>query len=102
MLGALDCQNIDTALTLIDTPEQYTFSPQLSSPANIAMDNLRYVIDKTELDLLLPHLNLDAYGQELLTVQNAVLTDYGLIERTDGQPVQLPQEQSQEGGMTLE
>ena len=66
------------------------------------MDNLRYVIDKTELDLLLPHLNLDAYGQELLTVQNAVLTDYGLIERTDGQPVQLPQEQSQEGGMTLE
>ena len=102
MLGALDCQNIDTALTLIDTPERYTFSPLLSSPADLAMDNLRYVIDKTELDLLLPHLNLDAYGQDLLAVQNAVLTDYGLIERTDGQPVQLPQEQSQEGGMTLE
>jgi hypothetical protein len=33
------------------------------------------------------HLNLYAYGADLMERRNAMLTDYGLIERRDGQPI---------------
>ena len=50
------------------------------------------------------YVNFRTYGQELLASRNNVQTEYGLLERRDGQPIQRMGERSREqqmGGMTL-
>ena len=44
------------------------------------------MLSPEDVERLIPHLNLYNYGQELLEHFGAVLTDYGMIERRDGQP----------------
>ncbi|MDE6590525.1 MAG: hypothetical protein K2K53_09340, partial [Oscillospiraceae bacterium] len=66
--------------------------------------NLSLMLTKTELELLLPHVNLSQYGQTLLDADCGVLTEYGLIERNNGEPIlTMGQEQSQDqqNGMEL-
>lgn len=41
-------------------------------------------------ELLLPHVNLFAYGNEIIKYDNAALTSYGLLHREDYQPMQTP------------
>ena len=41
-------------------------------------------------ELLLPHVNLFAYGNEIIKYDNAELTSYGLLHREDYQPMQTP------------
>lgn len=101
LVGAADCQSVDTALELADTLDSYVHSPQISSPTEAAFEHLEQMMPAAEVKLLQSHVNLYNYGRELLQKQQASLTDYGLIRRTDGQPVQAPQEPRQEGGMTF-
>ena len=54
--------------------------------------------------MIRPHINLHTYGQALLASRNSIQTEYGLIERRDGQPIQTVDQQEAEpqmGGMNL-
>ena len=50
---------------------------------------------------MLPHVNLYAYGCDIIKEDNASLTPYGLLHRADYQPMLEPIQQSHESEMTM-
>ena len=51
---------------------------------------------ESDAEILVPHVNLYTYGEALLQSQHAILTEYGVIERQDGQPMLTRQSQEME------
>ncbi len=100
LLDAADCKSVQQAEQLIDTLDEYIFSPQFSSPIDVAKGELSISLARKTMTEILPHLNLYQYGQALIESRGEILTDYGLLERQDGQPVQTI-EQPQRGGMEM-
>ncbi len=104
LLEATGCDDIRWALALADGLDQYTFSPNLLEPEDVAMENLKTMLPDDEVRLLTPHLNMHQYGQAVLKQDGGTLTGHGLIERSDGQPIlTMDQErtQDQQTGMEL-
>ena len=101
LLAATQCQDPQNAMTLMDTMDSYIFSPGYSTPEDVARSELKVTMAESDVELLLPYVNLYAYGSALIQHQHSVMTEYGLIERQDGQPMLLPIQQSQEMGMKM-
>lgn len=101
ILEAADCRDLDQAEQLMDTLDEYVFSPQFSCPIEVAKGQLSVILCDGEREQITPYLNLYKYGQELIQDGGGVLTDYGLLERKDGQPVQTMEQQPQQGGMEM-
>lgn len=97
LLEAADCRDLLHAGLLAGQLPQYTFSPKISSPADMTKEELSVILCDPEAEMLLPHVDLQNYGEALIKQCGGKLTGYGLIERTDGQPIQAPRQ----GGMTL-
>ena len=57
--------------------------------------------DEHSVELLLPHVNLFAYGNEVIREDNAVLTPYGLLQRADYAPMLSPVQETQKKEMEL-
>ena len=101
LLEQFEVKDIGTAMLLVEHLEDYILTPKLSSPQEIAIDQLRFMTDEHSVELLLPHLNLYAYGCDVIKEDNASLTPYGLLHRADYQPMLEPIQQSQESEMTM-
>lgn len=101
LLSATDCKTLPQAEGLMDTMDQYIFSPQYSSPIEVAKGELSLILSEPDRELVVSHMNLYQYGQALVEKCGGVLTEYGLIERKDSQPVQAVKEQLQWGGMEM-
>ncbi len=101
LLEAANCRDLLSASLLADSLDKYIFSPQYSSPVEVAKGELSTILCDQEAEIIMPHVNLHQYGQALIRNYNGVLTAYGLIERTDGQPIQSPRQEQTGGGMTL-
>jgi hypothetical protein len=69
-------------------------------PTHVAREELGVIVSEKDADLLIEHLDLRAYGKDLLERQNAALTDYGLVQRRDGQPL-MAQTETQTQGLQL-
>lgn len=98
LLEASNSQDILSAGLLAECLSAYNFSPQISSPMELAKEKLSVILNGPEAGTLLPYVNLQRYGESLIQKSGCALTGYGLIERTDGQPIQSPWP---EGGMML-
>ena len=101
LLEATDCKDLQSAEALMDSLDEYIFSPQYSSPAEVAKGELSVILCKTDAAFLVPHLNLYQYGQALIERCGGTLTAYGLIEREDHQPVQMMENKPSQGGMEM-
>ena len=101
LLSATDCKTLPQAEGRMDTMDQYIFSPQYSSPIEVAKGELSLILSEPDRELVVSHMNLYQYGQALVEKCGGVLTEYGLIERMDSQPVQAVKEQPQWGGMEM-
>lgn len=101
LMEATNCRDLSTAEQLIDTLDQYIFSPQYGSPTEVAKGQLSLVLAEPEASVLVPHLDLPGYGKDLMQTLGSTLTSYGLIERKDHQPILAPQQDTQKGEMTL-
>ena len=101
LLEATDCKDLQSAETLMDSLDEYIFSPQYSSPAEVAKGELSVILCETDAAFLAPHLNLYRYGQALIERCGGSLTAYGLIEREDHQPVQTMENKPSQGGMEM-
>ena len=100
LLEATGCDDIRWALALADGLEQYAFSPNLLEPEDSAMESLKTMLPDEEVKLLAPHVDLLRYGQAVLEQTDGQITSHGLIQRTDGQPIQgMNREQMLTGGM---
>ena len=74
--------------------DSYIFCSSLIKASESAM------LPEADAQVVASHLNLYAYGSELMKDNNSVQTDYGLLERRDGQPIQAMEKPHLEiGGM---
>ena len=84
----LQLSRLEEAIALTGHLDEYSFEPEIYSPRELARDELSVIAGEKEGKLLLPHLDLDAYGQDVMRRDNGVLGDYGYLARLDGQPIQ--------------
>ena len=94
-------KDIGTAMQLVEHLEDYNLTPKLSSPQETAIDQLHFMTDEHSVELLLPHVNLYAYGCDIIREDNAVLSPYGLLHRADYQPMLTPVQKASEANMAM-
>lgn len=93
MAQQLQLSRLEDAVALTDHLDEYSFEPEIHSPRELARDELSVIAGDKEGELLLPHLDLDAYGRDVMRRDNGVLGDYGYLARLDGQPIQAPRQE---------
>lgn len=91
----LQLSRLEDAIALTGHLDEYSFEPDIHSPRELARDELSVIAGEKEGKLLLPHLDLDAYGQDVMRQDNGVLGDYGYLARLDGQPIQAPRQEKE-------
>ena len=96
LLKQFEVQDIATAISLTECLDDYVLTPEISSPQETAIDQLHFMTDDHSVELLISHVNLYAYGCDLIREDNAVLSPYGLLHRVDYQPMLTPVQESQE------
>ena len=101
LLKQFEVQDIETAMGLTEHLDDYVLTPEISSPQETAIDQLHFMTDDHSVELLLSHVNLYAYGCDLIREDNAVLSPYGLLHRADYQPMLTPVQQTQEMEMKM-
>ena len=101
LLEQFEVQDIETAILLAEHLDDYILTPELSSPQETAVDQLHFMTDDHSVELLISHVNLYAYGCDIIKEDNAVLSPYGLLHRADYQPMLSPVQQSQEMEMKM-
>ena len=90
--GQLDIRNLDDALVLAEHLSEYALEPGIHSLEELAREELSVIVNDPDRDLLTRHLNMEAYGADLLWRDQGLFSDYGYICRPDGQPLQVPRQ----------
>ena len=101
LLEQFEVQDIETALFLTEHLADYILTPEISSPQEAALDQLCFIMDREEAVRLIPYVNLYTYGCDLIKVDNAVLSPYGLLHRADYQPMLTPVQETQKMEMKM-
>ena len=101
LLEQFEVQDIGTAMLLTDHLADYILTPEISSPQETAIDQLHFMTDDCSAELLISHVNLYAYGCDLIREDNAVLSPYGLLHRADYQPMLSPMQETQKMEMKM-
>ena len=101
LLEQFEVRDIETAISLTERLDDYVLTPEISSPQETAIDQLHFMTDDHSTELLISHVNLYAYGCDIIKEDNAVLSPYGLLHRADYQPMLSPVQQSQEMEMKM-
>lgn len=101
IITAVDVEDVIEASLLADHLTEYSVETTLYDPCSIAKAELRTICFGRTSEALLPHVNLYAYGEALLQNENFALTDYGLVVRLNGEPIQSPTEPSRWCGMEM-
>ena len=101
LLEQFEVQDIGTAILLAERMDEYILTPEISSPQETAVDQLRFLLDDAAAEQLIPHVNLFAYGNDLIKEDNAVLSPYGLLHRADYQSMLTPVQKASEANMTM-
>ena len=101
ILTAVKSNDFDSSVQLIDRMDEYLVTLQYETLEDVARDELNLIVDPWSAEVMIPYLDLEGYGAALVKGLNAELTDYGMVERKDRQPVHVPEEQPQQGGMEM-
>ena len=101
LLKQFEVQDIATAISLTECLDDYVLTPEISPPQETAIDQLHFMTDDHSVELLLSHVNLYAYGCDLIREDNAVLSPYGLLHRADYQPMLSPMQETQKMEMKM-
>ena len=96
LLKQFEVQDIATAISLTECLDDYVLTPEISSPQETAIDQLHFMTDDHSVELLISHVNLYAYGCDIIKEDNATLTPYGLLHRADYQPMLTPVQEKME------
>ena len=101
LLKQFEVQDIETAMGLTEHLDDYVLTPEISSPQETAIDQLHFMTDDHSAELLLSHVNLYAYGCDIIKEDNAVLSPYGLLHRADYEPMLSPVQKASETNMKM-
>lgn len=101
VLHAADCHNISTATFIAENLDDYIYEVSQRSPEEIGLEELRYTMDSEALQILQKHINLYAYGNDVMALNHSRLTPYGLVERKDGEMQMFFEEKPTQEGMQM-
>ena len=102
VLEASPPASLEEAMALTERLDAYSLDRSAASPEDVARGELRSAVGEEQAALLCRYLNLYGYGEALIQQYRGELTDYGLLTRADGQPVQEPlPPQPRLGGMKM-
>ena len=102
VLEASPPASLEEAMALTERLDAYNLDRAAVSPEDVARGELRSAVGEEQAALLCRYLNLYGYGEALIQQYRGELTDYGLLTRADGQPVQEPlPPQPRLGGMKM-
>lgn len=87
ILEVINCEDLTTASLIAQDLDSYMLSESIRNPEELGKWQLTYMLSDEDRDLILKHLNLYAYGKEVLEQDTALISSYGLIERTDKQTI---------------
>ena len=90
VLEVSSISSLEDAMALTEQLDAYNLNWVTASPEDVARGELRRSMGEENADLLCRYLNLYGYGETLIQQYGGELTDYGLLTRADGQPVQKP------------
>lgn len=93
LIYATSSHTVEAAQNFASAIDDYILESSQRSVEDIARDDLRFSLDENTANILLPHVNLFGYGQELLQVYQSAVTPYGVIQHKDGIPIQQPTDQ---------
>lgn len=103
VLEVSSISSLEDAMALTERLDAYNLNWAAASPEDVARGELRRSMGEENADLLCWYLNLYGYGEALIQRYGGELTDYGLLTRADGQPVQKPlPPQPTRGGVQME
>ena len=103
VLEVSSISSLEDAMALTEQLDAYNLNWAAASPEDVARGELRRSMGEENADLLCWYLNLYGYGEALIQQYGGELTDYGLLTRADGQPVQKPlPPQPTRGGVQME
>lgn len=101
LLEHFEVKDLGTAISLTEHMEDYVLTPTISSPPENAIGWLNALAGDRSVELLLPHVDLYRLGSAIIQEDNAALTPYGLLNRTDYEPMLSPIQSKQETEMTM-
>ena len=99
ILAAEDCSDLSRMISLAGMVDEYFFESRVSSPEDMARDELKVVIGDKDAKTLMPYIDLHSYGRALLERDHATITGYGLVERENRE--QAMEQQPGQGGMDM-
>lgn len=102
LLEHFEVKDLGTAISLTEHMEDYVLTPAISSPPENAVGWLYSLTEGRFAELLLPHVDLYRLGGAIIQEDNAALTPYGLLNRTDYEPMLSPIQSKQETEMTMQ
>lgn len=79
--------DIADAGLLIDMLDEFHLTSQADTPDELAEETLSAALSEEQAALLIPHVKLQEYGEDILWQRGGAMTAYGLLERKDGNPV---------------
>lgn len=103
LVNALQVGTLEDAVSLMDHLDEYEMMDCRSSE-ELAEYVLKESMGEEDIALLLPHLDCTSYAKAVIQQSGAELTPYGLLYRSDGQPVirqEQTQNQSDHSGMEM-
>ena len=102
VLEVSSISGLEDAMALTEQLDAYNLDWAAASPEDVARGELRRSMGEENAALLCRYLNLYGYGEALIQQYGGELTDYGLLTRVDGRPVQEPlPPQRMLGGMEM-
>lgn len=100
VIEAMACSTLNQVADVIWNVEEYILSPNQRTPTDYAKEMLSVILNSREAKELTPFVNLHRYGEALMQRLHCTATEYGIVERNDGQPLmQLAEEQNEMTGM---
>ena len=87
VLEAAGCTEPEDVAAIAGRLDEYILEPEHRTYKDIALADLHIVVGALALELLLPYVDLDAYGKAVTGNMNLTLTSYGAVSRRDGQPI---------------
>ena len=101
ILAANDCQDLPKMLSLAAEVDEYFFEPQVNGPEDVARGELNVILCGSDMEALLPYIDLEGYGRALLKRDQAMVTSYGLVERSTTQQILEENQVPGRGGMEM-
>ena len=98
---AADCHDIAAAVQIAENLDDYLLEPDQRNPEEVAIEELRFIVDEHSRPILQKHVVLYNYGQDVMAAHNALLTPYGLVQRRDGEPIRNEETQAENAGMEM-